>query len=123
MICDLSTALGGGGEPLRVSFGELLSAASPAFFFAAAEAVCEAASTVVVTTNDPLFSHTDDATLGRIITRLMSIPETDDRYLPIYNALETHIQTLRDQGTNARSALRSAFTIACLSPDVMGVGL
>ena len=97
--------------------------ASP-FFFAAAEAVCESASTIVVTGSNALFSSTTpDVTLQNLITHLMSVPSSNERYAGILEQLTAHYQSLVDEGLPARQALRSAFTVACLSPDVMGVGL
>ena len=97
--------------------------ASP-FFYAAAEAVCEAAATVVVTGASQEFSFNDpEGTLEKLVTQLMSIQLDDLRFTGIHQALNGHFEALRADGLSARDAMRSVFTIACLSPDVMGIGL
>ena len=97
--------------------------ASP-FFYAAAEAVCEATATVIVTGNNEFFSSNDpESTMVQMVTRLMSLPDTLDRHNQVLQFLQNHFTTLRNEGVDSRSALRSVFTVACLSPDVMGVGL
>ena len=53
----------------------------------------------------------------------MSLSSSHDRYQSTYTAFSTYYQQLRDDGVGAQNALRSVFTTACLSPDVMGVGL
>jgi len=97
---------------------------SSAFFFAAAEAVCEAVAISVVTQNAQVFSFSQpEASIERLVSQLMALPSGHSRYGPALAALSAHYQALIDAGRNERDSLRSAFTLACLSPDVMGVGL
>ena len=71
-----------------------------------------------------LFPPNDsEGTITRIVTHLMSIPESNERYQPVLQALTGHYQNLRDSNVGNQNALRSVFTLACISPDVMGVGL
>jgi len=99
-------------------------ALSSPFYFAAVEAICEAAATVTVTRNSEEFSFTaPEATLAKLVTHLMSVQATDARHAPLLTALTQHYEALISEGVVQRDALRSAFTLACLSPDVMGIGL
>jgi len=98
--------------------------ASP-FYFAAAEAVCEASATVVVTGTDPEFSFRQEeaVVLNKVVTQLMSILPSDPRHPQVLEAFTAHFTALRAEGVSKRDALRSVFTLGCLSPDVMGLGL
>ena len=94
------------------------------FFFAAAEALCEVVAVMVVDPDDPIFPSSDpEGSLRNMVMRLMSIPAEDTRFPSMFQALSTHYQSLVDNGSQPLDALRSAFTTACLSPDVMGIGL
>ena len=98
--------------------------ASP-FFFAAAQSVCEAVALTVVQNNgQSLFRPNDlEASLDRMVSLLMSIPSSSDRYQHSIDTLRAYYERLRADEIGALNALRSVFTTACLSPDVMGVGL
>ncbi|MEE2904075.1 MAG: hypothetical protein VYC39_17240 [Myxococcota bacterium] len=97
---------------------------SSAFFFAAAEAVCEAVARSVVTQNAAVFPFSQpEASTERLVSQLMALPSGHPRYAATLAALSAHYQALIDAGRNERDSLRSTFTLACLSPDVMGVGL
>ena len=99
-------------------------ALSSAFSFAAAQSVCEAISSSVVTrTSDFLPVSDPEGSMEKMVTYLMSIPESNERHGEILGAFQQHYQALRDSNVGAQNALRSVFVMACLSPDVMGVGL
>lgn len=94
------------------------------FHFAAAEAVCEALAQVTVTGANPLFSFRDPQTaLDNVVDRLMALPPEHPRRAEVLAALQGHYAEATAAGNAPREALRSAFTVACLSPDVMGMGL
>ena len=95
-----------------------------AFHFAAAESLCDAVARSVLFANpDSVFNTSNpEQTLDRMVTRLMALPEGHPRHAPARAALEAHFQAIRADDTLSR-ALRSTFSVACLSPDVMGVGL
>jgi hypothetical protein len=95
-----------------------------AFHFAAAEAVCEAvARTVVIAAESPFSFRDVPQTLDNMVTQLMALPEGHPRHDAVRAALESHFDAAREQGFGVRDSARSAFSLACLSPDVMGVGL
>lgn len=94
------------------------------FHFAAAEAVCEAAARVVVVRGDPRFSPDDpERTLDALVGELMALTAEEARYAEVRRGLAAHYEAAVGAGFDARDGLRSAFTLACLSPEVMGVGL
>ncbi|MCB9524570.1 MAG: hypothetical protein H6702_14515 [Myxococcales bacterium] len=95
-----------------------------AFQFAAAEAVCEAAGLVVITGANEEFPVRDVPTaIEAIVTRLMGLPAEHPRHAGAVAALSAHHAEALALGQNVNQALRAAFTLACLSPDVQGVGL
>ena len=99
-------------------------ALSSAFSFAAAQGTCESIATNAVTANSELLPVNDaESSINRMVTQLMSIPESNERYRRTIDAFTQHYQEMRDSGVNPTNSLRSVFVIACLSPDVMGVGL
>ena len=93
-------------------------------YFAAVESVCEAvARTVVVGGNRPFTTGQPERTLERLVSRLMSLPANHPRSEGVRLALADHYEVAVERGVSRTDALRSAFTIACMSPDVVGVGL
>ena len=95
-----------------------------AFHFAAAESLCEAvARTVVTNSNDRFPANNSQTLIPNVVSQLMGVDASDSRYANIVMTLTTHYDTARSQGLSARDANRSVFSIACLSPDIMGVGL
>ena len=57
-----------------------------------------------------------------MVNRLMALwqPERAER---VHEALTAHFEAAQQTGVNRQNALRSTFIGACLSPDVMGIGL
>ena len=58
-----------------------------------------------------------------IVTKLMGIPEEHERYASTLAILNQHYEDLRTEGLNRTNRARGVFTLACMSGDVMGVGL
>ena len=98
-------------------------ALSSAFHFAAVEAICNAVSSYAVTRNSENFSHRDPEIISKIVTQFMGLPSDHERYEHTLNLLTAHYQALRDAGQNTTYSARSVFSLACMSPDVMGIGL
>lgn len=96
-----------------------------AFHFAAAESVCEAVARSVVFNNPDAVFYTDDidGSLDRMVSRLMALPDRHPRHMPARLALQVHYDAALQAEGATLLALRSALVVACLSPDVMGVGL
>ena len=95
-----------------------------AFHYAAVENLCEAVARASVTNNSERFpAGNTEVTIPRIVTQLMGIPMDHERYETTLQILTDHHQIALTAGLNQRDANRSVFTIACLSPDVMGIGL
>ena len=95
-----------------------------AFHYAAVENLCEAVARLSVTNSSERFpAGNTELTLPRIVSQLMGIPMDHERYEETLQVLTDHHQIALTAGLNQRDATRSVFTIACLSPDVMGIGL
>jgi hypothetical protein len=104
-----------------------MTATPSTFSFAAGEAMCTRLSSRLV--GDAASGkrlRTDDvpAALDLLVERLMGLPPGHPRHDATRAALQAHFDEVRaaPDGTNF-IALRSAAMVACLSPDVMGVGL
>lgn len=95
------------------------------FHFSAAEKLCDAiASKLVGTGTAALFNpNSPDAALERLTQSLMGLPPSHPRYAGTKAALLGHFTQAKTSGATATLALRSTFTLACLSPDVMALGL
>ena len=95
-----------------------------AFHYAAVENLCEAvARTVVVNNHESFPANNLEVMIPNVVSKLMGITLDDARYMPALTTLTSHHEAARNAGLNVRDASRSVFTLACLSPDVMGVGL
>ena len=98
-------------------------ARSSAFHFAAVEAICNAVSSYAVTRNSEVFSHRDPEIISKIVTHFMGLPPNHERYDHTLSLFTAHYQALRDAGQDHSYSVRSVFSLACMSPDVMGIGL
>jgi hypothetical protein len=98
-------------------------ALSSAFHFAAAEAVCEEVASTVVTGNSENFAVRDPELIPNVVTRLMGLSVEHERYQTTVEMLQAHYDACIAGGLSAGNAARAVFTLACLTPDVMGVGL
>jgi hypothetical protein len=95
------------------------------FHFSAAEKLCDkVASKVVGTTATALFNpNQPDAALDSLTQNLMGLSPIHSRYATARAALADHLAQAKVGGATPTIALRSAFTLACLSPDVVALGL
>lgn len=99
-------------------------ARTSAFQFAAAEAVCEAVALTVVNGASATFPPRDPETaVANMVGQVMALPEGHPRRAQAIAVLTAHYDAAREAGQNFANAARAAFALACLSPDVMGVGL
>ena len=94
-------------------------------YLATAEAVCDAvATTVVVNRRDARFSaRSPDQTINRIVNNIMGLEGDAERAAEVRGILRTHFDDARAANASQLNALRSVFSIGCLSPDVTGMGL
>jgi hypothetical protein len=127
-ICDVNRVRSVKGLIARDDFARgavdaTQPALSSAFHFAAVEAICNEVASTVVRGNSEFFSHQDPDVLSKIVSRFMGIPVTHERYEHTLTLLTTHFDTLRAAGRNINYSTRSVFSLACMSPDVMGIGL
>ncbi|MFN3197402.1 MAG: hypothetical protein ACE366_03120 [Bradymonadia bacterium] len=95
-----------------------------AFQFAAAEAVCEAVAASVINAQSEQFPRDDiPAAMTAMARDLMALPVGHPRHDAVAAELTAQYDAARALGQGRVQSLRAAFTLACLSPDVMGVGL
>lgn len=95
-----------------------------AFHFAAVRRVCEGMAPLVVNNRSEIYNQGEPAAaLQNMVGRLMALPEGHPRRAATQAELQAHFQAARDGGLNVRDSLRTAFVLACTSPDVMGMGL
>lgn len=94
-------------------------------YLATAESVCEAvARTVVVNGRTAQFSGaTPNRTIERIVNQLMALESDPNRSDEVQAVLRTHFDEARAANVSQLESLRSVFSIACVSPDVTGMGL
>ena len=98
-------------------------ALSSAFHFAAVEAICKEIASTVVNRNSEFFSHQDPEVIPNIVERFMGIPIDHERYETTVSIFTSHFNELRETGRNLNYSTRAIFSLACMSPDVMGIGL
>jgi hypothetical protein len=92
------------------------------FIRAAGEAMCERFSEMVVD-NDGQFPPSDpEGAIRAFVADLAGLPESDPRHAGVLDILTRHYEQAETE-TNATSALRSTFIVACTSPSVLGMGL
>jgi hypothetical protein len=104
-----------------------LTATPNTFFFAAGEQLClRIANRLVGGADAGRVLRTDDVpgSLAILVEKLMGLPPGHPRHDAALAALRAHFDEAKaaPEG-NASVALRSAAVVACMSPDVMGVGL
>ena len=95
-----------------------------AIYLAAAESVCQNVARTVVNGNSPYFApgSPGDA-LRQIVHRLMGLAGDPERAAHTLEILTEHYNTARQEGANPQTAMRSAVTVGCMAPDVLGMGL
>jgi len=92
------------------------------FIRAAADAMCEAFSEMVVDTDAQFPPSDPEAAIRAFVVDLAGLPESDPRHAGMLDILTRHYEQAETQ-TNATNALRSTFMVACTSPSVLGMGL
>jgi len=107
----------GSAEPVQSSVTGL-------FHFAAAEKMClRLAARLVTSGATARFSTANpEAALDAFVTDLMGLSAGHPRAVTVRGRLGAHYESAKTS-TNPVNALRSAFTVACMSPEVMAVGL
>jgi hypothetical protein len=94
------------------------------FFRAAVEALCQTIAPQVVDAGaNSLWSSTNaSAAISDMAIRIMGYPSSDSHYAMAVSILQSHMQSAQSQ-SNASTALRSTFVLACESPTSVAVGL
>ena len=98
-------------------------AVSSLFHFAAAEATCKALAKKLVAAGQPFAPASSDLAISDMVSKLMGLSASHSRAEAIHQQLSEHFAAARAAGATQQNALRDTFTLACLSPDVMTLGL
>lgn len=107
----------GSAEPVQTAVTGL-------FHYAAAEKLCAKLATKLVGSgaNMPFLPTAPEAALDTFVEKLMGLDPGHPRHDAVRASLGEHFQTAKTS-SNALTALRSAFIVACVSPEVQAVGL
>ncbi len=107
----------GAAEPVQTAVTGL-------FHYAAVEKLCARLATKLVGTGATMPFQTDqpELALDAFVEKLMGLGGGHPRHDQVRATLGEHFQTAKTN-TNALTALRSAFIVACVSPEVQAVGL
>jgi hypothetical protein len=94
------------------------------FHYAAAEKLCARLAVKLVGTADtmPFKPTTPEPALDTFVEKLMGLDAQNPRHDSVRQSLGQHFQDAKAK-TNALTGLRSAFVIACVSPEVQALGL
>ena len=102
---------------------DLVQASSTsAFHMAAAERLCNAVAPLAVT-NTSRFRASDGAVLEKIVGDFMGLPPGHSRHDTSVAALRAHVTAATGAGATNENAVRSAFVAACLSTDILALGM
>jgi hypothetical protein len=100
------------------------------FYRGGIESVCESVATMLIDSKTPptgaltwASSTTPIAAIQDFVSILMSIEASDPRYDAAQTALMDHFNAAVSAGASKTTALQSAFTVACMSPSFIGVGM
>jgi hypothetical protein len=106
----------GAAEPVQTAVTGL-------FHYAAVEKLCSRLATRLVGNgeNMPLKLGDPPAVLGTLVERLMGLGVGTARHDAVRAKLQQHFDEAK-ASSNAQTALRSAFVVACVSPEVQAVG-
>ena len=107
----------------RGAVAPIQTAVSGGFHFAGAEQVCGRLATVLVGPAGRFRPDESDAALDDLVEDLMGLSPSHPRHDATRRVLADHITDAANTGASPAAALESAFVLACLSPDVMGLGL
>jgi hypothetical protein len=107
----------GAAEPVQTAVTGL-------FHYAAVEKLCSKLATKLVGTGAtmPFQVSEPEAALDAFVEKLMGLDVGNPRHDAVRASIEEHFQSAKTS-TNLATALRSAFVVACISPDVQAVGL
>jgi len=117
----------GRGAPIPV-----LPASPTLFYRAGLENICEDVALAVVDATAPPAgvkvysskSQTDiDAAIADFVANVMAIVPDDPRSVPMTQQLTSHYTQAIANDATATDALKSTFVVACLSPNVAGIGM
>jgi hypothetical protein len=93
------------------------------FFRAAVEELCQNLAPQVVDSATPVWSSSSASTaIPDMVQKIMGYPPSDTNYAMAVSILQSHMQSAQAQ-SNASTALRSTFVLACESPTSVAVGL
>jgi len=96
------------------------------FYRTSAEAVCLLVADQVVGTTAVPARYAPSApheAIADMVAMVMGLPASDPRATPARHILTEHFASAAGAGASARDALRSTFTLACLAPSSVGIGL
>ncbi len=93
------------------------------FHFAAAEKLCSAIGSKLVVTGGRFDPASSAPAIDDMVSKLMGLSAAHSRTAAIHDALSAHYAAARAAGASTTTALRDTFTVACMSPDVMAIGL
>jgi hypothetical protein len=99
------------------------------FYRAATENVCEAvaAQVIDVAAAAPGTRHWSsadpDVAIKDFVQIIMALTPSDPRSAPAEALLQEHFASAKQSGASAADALKSTFTVACLSPSAVGIGM
>ncbi|HVY25504.1 MAG TPA: hypothetical protein VHB79_03095 [Polyangiaceae bacterium] len=107
----------GAAEPVQTAVTGL-------FHYAAVEKLCSRLATKLVGSTDamPFQVKAPDAALDAFVEKLMGLGVGTPRHDSVRQSLGEHFDNAKST-TNATTALRSAFIVACVSPEVQALGL
>ena len=94
------------------------------FFRAAVESLCQNLAPMVVDASSGGVWSSSNATMaiGDMVQKIMGYPASDSHYAMAVSILQGHMTSAQSQ-SNASTALRSTFVLACESPTAVSVGL
>ena len=102
-----------------------VTSADPNLFFrAAVESLCQnVAPQVVDASSGSVWTSTNASTaIPDMVQRVMGYPPSDNHYAMAVSTLQSHMTSAQAQ-SNASTALRSTFVLACESPTSVSIGL
>jgi hypothetical protein len=107
----------GAAEPVQTAVTGL-------FHYAAVEKLCSRLATKLVGSgaNMPFPPSQPAIALDAFVEKLMGLDAGHPRHDAVRASLQQHFDSAKES-TNPQTALRSAFIVACVSPEVQAVGL
>jgi hypothetical protein len=99
------------------------------FYRAGTENICEAVAGLVIDAGQATpgvkqwSSAQPDAAMSDFVQIVMGLVPSDPRAAPAQTILEQHFAAATQSGASASDALKSTFTLACLAPSSVSIGL